>query len=126
MLGWWYFVKHNPWYNKRCRMIVGLLLNTYRIGYKKCALCLNGQQNDITHVLFQCESLLHIRTELWAKVIEDAPGQLGRELEAMSIYSRSKILLNALNCDFIEEWSKVYKSIMFFVCTLFQEYDNFT
>lgn len=124
MVGWWSYGKECPWYIKRCRLVVRLLLNSYRLGNQICALCINGQQNNILHILFQCEALADDRIDLWQAVCDSAPKQLAHELRNMTVTKQCEYLLNALKCDYVKEWSKLYKAMMFYVCTLYMEYDS--
>ena len=65
MIGWWQYGRLAPWDINRCRTVIRLLLNTYRLGKVNCQLCNNYKLCDITHILFECESLEQNRNRLW-------------------------------------------------------------
>ena len=122
MLAWWFYAKCCPWDVKKCRVIVRLLLNCYRLGKQRCILCMDGNKNDVRHILFQCTSLMVKRSLLWANVISECPKQLGIEIENMDAEYRCKFILCALNCEFVAEWLQVYKSLMNFVYIMYSSY----
>ena len=87
-----------------------------------CVLC-NSDLNDISHVLFKCNELKYIQLMLWNQVPDVCPGKLAEELLSMPIYHCTKLILNALNCDFVPECKDIYKSITVFNTTMFIPYD---
>ena len=123
-VGWWCFAKKYPWQVNKCRVIVRLLLNSYRLGTVVCPLCMCGQTNDIVHILFQCQAIECKRKVLLAEIYDVAPGALRADLEEMSMSVKTEYFLNALKCDFICEWTDLYNAVIRFVILLYKEYES--
>ena len=119
ILGWWHYAKYAPYEIRKCQTVVRLLLNSNRMGKKQCMMCMTSQYDDITHILFNCQHLNAMRVVLWNSVISTCPFQLGAAMEVMSINERVQFILNAMNCEFVQEWSLVYQSLLYFIHTMY-------
>ena len=65
---WWYHSYRYPRFVKNSRTIMRLLLNVNRRGREKCIYCY-GKNNDISHILFECNGNVTKREMLWANVL---------------------------------------------------------
>ena len=122
MVSWWTYAKFNTWDINKCRIMIRLLLDSYRLNSKCCSICNNGQSSNATHILFQCNRFDNTRTQLWSDICNASPQRLGIELQNMNSDERCKFLLNALNCDFVRDWMELYKCVVKFVSTMYSAY----
>ena len=122
MLAWWCYAMKIPWDIKKCRLIVKLILNSYRLGRQNCSFCVDGRQNSIAHILFECSHTEDTRVRLWGEFCKICPNQLKCELERMSAETRCKFLLNALNSKFVTEWIEVYSHALQYIYCVYMDY----
>lgn len=121
---WWIYSKTFPRQVKKCRVLIGLILNSYRLGRKRCVFCIDGHQNDIAHILFQCKKLEDTRKDLWYTVKTHCPPQLWNDINAMSPSDCCMFVLNAFNCNFVIEWKDLYRSTANYVHVMFRLYQK--
>ena len=76
------------------------------------------------HILFTCTKSANKRNDLWRKVLGDCPGQLGYELERMSIPVKTSFVLNAMNNSYINEWHNCFASLATFIHDMWYWYSN--
>ncbi len=124
MIGWWKHAKFVPTDAVYCRIIMKLLLDTYRLGREHCKLCINGQKNSIEHILFVCPKVDEIRTIQWKKVNECNPDCLIREINNMCIPERTRFILNAFNCNYVTEWMDLYRNVLYFINVMLNQYNT--
>ena len=126
-IGWIQLMHKNPLYNRKSRCIMNLLLNTYQLGKKRCALCNDPCKDMINHILFSCtsdEDVCQSRSALWGNVLHASPGVLGGELSCMDNLRRTQMLLNAFNCEYICEWQGLYEEVCNFIYGVYNCYYN--
>ena len=118
-LGWLQYMHWAPSDTRRCRCIMNLLFNTYQLGKKWCTLCHDYKKDSIDHILFVCtnEDIVRIRTGLWFNVLGACQGMLSDEICRMNIDDRTKFLLNAFHCEFVVEWTPLYREVSNFIYT---------
>ena len=125
MLAWWYYAKQVPNDIKKTRTIVKLLLNIYRLGQNNCSACMTGDQDNISHILFECSALRQLRHSMWEELKKaDCPPLLVKEIDNMSSVECTNFLLNAINCKFVIEWQPLYKAILQFVYIMYTQYNT--
>jgi len=121
-LGWIYLMHTVVKCSHYCRYIIRLLLNTYRLGRKFCSLCDDFRMDSIEHILFECNNEAIVREQMWNDVLQQCPGNLANELNAMSALCRTKFKLNAFYCPYVAEWQELYISVAKFIYTIYIMY----
>ena len=89
----------------------------------KCMYCY-GKNNDISHILFECNSNVTKREMLWANVLSSCPGTLPDSLKVMNAKEKCKLLLNCFNVKYENEWDSLYNQTSNYICTLVNDYDQ--
>jgi hypothetical protein len=110
VLSWWVYAHRYPKTTMYVRLVVKILLNTYRLGKEGCKVCGTGQLNSATHILFECNGIQNVRDQYWHDVEQTGPLQIRHEMRRMSNYDRTKFVLNAFFCQFIADWTDLYHS----------------
>ena len=122
MIGWWKHAKYVPTHVRYCRIVINLLLNTYRLGRENCKLCLTSQRNSIEHILFVCPKLQETREVQLQKVRDCNPKCLVNEINDMCIPERTRFILNAFYCNYVTEWMELYKNVLNFINITLNQY----
>ncbi len=120
--GWLGFAHRNPLITAKVRCIINILLNTYRLGENICMLCQGHCYDTAQHILFECESGHKDKEKLWRCVTEACPKRLAMELSKMSISYKTKFVVNAMNCNYIDEWYDVYMTMCNYIHTIYMYY----
>ncbi len=120
---WWYHSYRYPRFLKNSRSIIRLLLNVNRRGKEKCIYCY-GKVNDISHILFECNSNVTQREMLWKNVLNSCPGKLSDSLQIMNAKEKCKMILNCFNVKYENEWKNLYNQTSNFICSLVSDYDK--
>ena len=122
MNAWWSYTKMVPSDIRNVRILMKLLLNTYRLGKDNCPVCDYGSVNSIGHILFECDILQEMRDKQWECVCEVCPNQLCMEMKNMSVYHRCTFILNALDCSLVTEWLDLYSQLVQYVVLMYKSY----
>ena len=122
MLSWWTDANMNVWDINQCRIIIRLLLNTYRFGDKFCQVCNENRYNTVVHIIFECNRTQRTRSMLWDEVLECCPQRLRMDIILMNNTQKSELLLNCFNCDYVVEWTHLYTAVCRFVSIMYTEY----
>ena len=123
MTSWWTYAHRYPRDTYKCSTIVRLLLNSYRLGANRCAMC-NEASDTLSHILFSCWLTADLRNALWNHVLDECSPKLASQMIQMPIDSRTRFITNALNCDYTADWTNVYCAILLFINTTFHNYQN--
>lgn len=115
VLGWIQFMHKAVLSHRKCRSVIKLLLNVYRLGKKPCSLCTTFMPDSIDHILFVCSGVDIVRGQKWNQVLQACPGQLANELGNMSSLCKAKFILNACYCPYVPEWHNLYIALCDFV-----------
>ena len=121
-LGWIDYMHKDIQYSRKCRMVIKLLLNVFRLGKDICALCTYRSMNSIDHILFECPSVKIQRTQRWPTVISKCPAQLSKEIQNMDHAHKTRFLLNAMNCNYMPEWHHLYSAYCDFIYSVYSIY----
>lgn len=124
MISWWKVVYDAPERTNKCRLIVKLLLNVYRLGKKMCHLCDSYRRDSITHILFECDFVKDVRTKHWKKVASVCPLPLFNDMMKMTLDDRCAFLLSGLNAPYIDDWQNVYVTLLDFMYHTYIRYHN--
>ena len=63
----------DPDVNKKCSVVVRLLVSPGKLEETVCNKCNSYQQRDYEHILFECTYLEHEISKFWNKFIESCP-----------------------------------------------------
>ena len=121
MSPWWVYASFNPIECNKCRILMRLMLNCYRLGRTRCC---DEHMNSLPHILFECRMLDDVRQKYWNIVRDTSVFNLFIDIEAMSGYERSKFILNGFNSNYIKEWEETYRVILLFVYKMFIAYQK--
>ena len=122
MSAWWIHAYHDNSFAKQNRILVKLLLNVNMYLKRNCPCCELNENNDVTHVLFNCQCNYEQRMELWNRVLDNCPIGLRNSLEEMTLDDRTKFILNAFNSCYIREWKVVYDKVSDYVAKVYYYY----
>ena len=122
--GWLVLAHKNPLVISKVRCIINILLNTYRLGENVCMLYHGCNYDTAQHILFECDVGHDERDKMWTSIVLECPTRLAIELSDMSNSSKIKFILNAMNCDYIDEWYELYMSMCNYVHTVYMSYYN--
>ena len=122
MLQWWHLAYKYPRATHDCRLLVKLIFNVYRLGKNICRECHLYKEDSIDHILFECICNKELREVRWLNVESSCPPQLKRELNRMPIKQRTRFILNAFQCKFVNEWMPMYIAVCSFVSAVYNEY----
>ncbi len=94
------------------------------MGEKICILCQGHCYDTAQHILFECESGHKDKVKLWKCVTEVCPQRLAMELSNMSIRCKTKFVVNAMNCNYTDEWYDVlvYMTMCNYIHTIYMYY----
>ena len=120
--GWIQFLHKEPNRSRQSRCIFNLLVNAYRLGNQMCVLCSSCELDTTEHILFVCSNGDIIRGELWRNVVNNCPRPLADELCQMSVFTRTKFLLNAFRSNYIREWHDIYVNVSEFIYKLYNRH----
>ncbi len=120
VISWWLYASRYPQDTYRIRTIVRLLFNNPRLGKEQCNYC--NLYDTREHILFQCTELTDSRKILWNEVVKTCPKQLLKELSKMSVFERTKFILNGFNCKYTPEWDLLYASLSNFCYIMYNIY----
>ena len=123
-LSWWNIAYEFPECTYKCRMIIRLLLNVFRLGKEMCHLCCQYKRNSVNHIIFECDFVKDIRTEYWDIVRESCPRPLYEDMLNMTSDKRCAFILSGFNGPFICEWYELYQNMMDFVYKVYMTYHN--
>ena len=121
MSPWWAYASQNPVECNKCRVLMRLMLNSYRLGKKRCC---DEHLNDLPHVLFECEILTQVRYKYWNIVHNSLVYNLINDIESMNCQERCKFILNGFNCVFMKEWEETYRVMLLCVYKMFIAYQK--
>ena len=94
----------------------------YRLGEHLCTLCQRYCYDSAQHIIFECEGACIDRDTLWEDIIDKCPKRLALELSKMSSNVKIEFLLNAMNCEYTDEWYNVYLSMCNYIHTIYMNH----
>ena len=80
--------------------------------------------DSIEHVLFICHNNVDTHAILWNAIVTNCPPAMVNELNTMDAKAKSMFLLNALFCDYTDEWNTLYIAISQYISTLYYDRIN--
>ena len=85
-----------------------------------CQLCDSLMSENAHHLLFECSFFQVTRTKLWCYVKDEMPTAMKHDVEQISAKRRTEYLLSGLHCDYVQEWSNIYRAIAEFCYTMYR------
>ena len=61
---------------------------------------------------------------LWNRVLDVCPDTLATELVTMPDATRTMMIMNAFNCNYVNDWHEIYESLLEFVTIMFSRYQD--
>jgi len=119
---WWSFCKYNPLYHKDTALILRLLTCNNIIDERLrlpgasrfCQDCCKMTEDNVHHMLFECDQMVSFNYVLWQDVMNEAPEALAKELGAMIAKDRSQFILSGMR-GYLCEWNATYVNICRFI-----------
>ena len=125
-LAWWRYARKFPHIKNKVSSVVAVLLGSQPKGMQRnfktkiCQLC--GIIESPKHILFECESLSRVRTQLWNNILHVMPTGMVNDINALGADDKTSFFLSGMwSYDFIQEWADIYHQIAIFIDAMYQE-----
>lgn len=124
---WWVVCKKNPQLKRSCSTMVKLITGNHNLSsgrrqyvYKSriCQIC-NGSEENIEHLLFECQRLDTRREALWSDILLAMPRAMSHQVDNMCNHDKVIFLLSGFKSYYISEWNNVYVAVLAFVGELY-------
>ena len=129
MWQWWTFCDKFPRYLKKVQYMYRMLVSksclkadikAFKGESGTCNLCDNHALETCAHMLFDCEGLNELRTQLWHDVGLCIPKPLFQDINKMSSILKVEFIFSAFRSPYVKEWSFVYMSIADFCYKMYR------
>lgn len=126
---WWTVGRRNPPFRKQCQTIVKLLTGNHALNSgrqhhvnhtKLCQLCESYDVEDLSHVLFKCESLAECRAREWPVLLDALPGVMATEISRLSNDRKTVLILSGFNSVYIPEWNTAFIAAASYVFKMYR------
>ena len=126
---WWNHCKKHTNQIRAVRQLAilyssGNALQIYRIqdhAYgSDCALCGQYGAQHLSHILYECNETNDLRQQMRNSV----PQNLLTSMDKLSVYERTKFIMNGFNVMYVHEWQDIYNAILIFVNTCYNRIRN--
>ena len=130
---WWKVGRLNPDFRKQCRLTVKLLIGDHglnagrqhhKVKTKLCQLCDSYDVEDVSHLLFKCDSLSVHRDRELPLLIQSMPGVMGSELQNMNTTEQTAFRLGGMRSGYIPEWNDTLVAVAYFVAAMYSHRRN--
>ena len=131
VIGWWVHVKFKPLSAWKVKILLKCLFNVDQLNVNvskytggsensRCRKCIDVVSENIKHVLFECPGNQEYRESEWKKVKDALLPNLFQSIECLAPSERTSFILNAFNCDYIQEWSQNYEVILNYIVNIYK------
>lgn len=79
---------------------------------------------DVTHLLFECDSESDARDEFWRNLSVVSPVELYKQMERMCLIELTEFLLAGFRCIYTPEWENMYTIVCLYINSVYNRRRN--
>ena len=131
---WWTFAKCTPAECIKVSSVISVLMGNQpqrfqqNLSREDCAICDEQTYDGNMHVLFECEKLENLRTQMLEKLTRSMPQALASDFMDMSNEEKAILMLSGYGHNYIPEWKELYVNMVNLIDSLYKlrscAYDN--